>query len=200
MTERLRRLTPGELTDDQTAVYEAITGGPRRSAAGGTGGTGGMTDAAGGLYGPFNAMLLSPPLGNALQALGAAIRYQSALSSRIREMAILTVADFHDSAFERHAHEEIALRSGLSATELARLRSAGTPSASPDQADQTEEIALRAVRALLREHDLDDDLYAQARNVLGDEGLFELSTLVGYYSTLALQLRLFRVGLPERPA
>jgi hypothetical protein len=30
--------------------------------------------------------------------------------------------------------------------------------------------------------------------VLGADGLFELTTLVGYYSTLALQLRVFRVG------
>ena len=31
---------------------------------------------------------------------------------------------------------------------------------------------------------------------LGEEGLVELSTLVGYYATLALQLRIFRVPAP----
>jgi 4-carboxymuconolactone decarboxylase len=30
--------------------------------------------------------------------------------------------------------------------------------------------------------------------VLGPEGVFELTALVGYYATLALQLRVFRVG------
>ena len=33
--------------------------------------------------------------------------------------------------------------------------------------------------------------------LVGAEGLFELLTLVGYYLTLALQLRVFRVGVPE---
>ena len=35
---------------------------------------------------------------------------------------------------------------------------------------------------------------------IGPAGLFELLTLVGYYATLALQLRVFRVPAPEGPA
>jgi len=31
---------------------------------------------------------------------------------------------------------------------------------------------------------------------LGEAGVFELTTLVGYYTMLALQLRVFRVGVP----
>ena len=33
-------------------------------------------------------------------------------------------------------------------------------------------------------------------SVIGGRAAFELTTLVGYYATLALQLRVFRVGLP----
>ena len=32
--------------------------------------------------------------------------------------------------------------------------------------------------------------------VLGEQALVELSTLVGYYATLALQMRIFRVAGP----
>ena len=32
--------------------------------------------------------------------------------------------------------------------------------------------------------------------VLGERALVELSTLVGYYATLALQMRIFRVPAP----
>jgi 4-carboxymuconolactone decarboxylase len=35
---------------------------------------------------------------------------------------------------------------------------------------------------------------------VGTAGLFELLTLVGYYATLALQLRVFRVPAPEGTA
>ena len=42
--------------------------------------------------------------------------------------------------------------------------------------------------------DLDDEQYDTAVTVLGERAVFELSTLVGYYATLALQMRVFRVG------
>src|SRR5437868_1894472 len=48
--------------------------------------------------------------------------------------------------------------------------------------------------------DLDDQEYDTAVTVLGERALVELSTLVGYYATLALQLRIFRVGGPASPA
>ena len=42
--------------------------------------------------------------------------------------------------------------------------------------------------------DLDDELWRIASEAIGAEVVFELTTLVGYYSTLALQLRVFRVA------
>jgi 4-carboxymuconolactone decarboxylase len=44
--------------------------------------------------------------------------------------------------------------------------------------------------------DLDDQEYDTAVAVIGERALVELSTLVGYYSTLALQMRIFRVAGP----
>jgi 4-carboxymuconolactone decarboxylase len=53
-------------------------------------------------------------------------------------------------------------------------------------------------QTLVRAGDLDDAQYAGAVAQLGEAGVFELTTLVGYYATLALQLRVFRVGLPPQ--
>lgn len=52
---------------------------------------------------------------------------------------------------------------------------------------------LRTTRRLLRDRDLDDDRYREAAAVIGADRVFELTTLVGYYSTLALQMRVFGV-------
>ena len=46
----------------------------------------------------------------------------------------------------------------------------------------------------LLDGDLDDERWAEASASLGAAVVFELTTLVGYYATLALQLRVFRVG------
>jgi 4-carboxymuconolactone decarboxylase len=52
--------------------------------------------------------------------------------------------------------------------------------------------------ALVVDGDLEDGMYRSAVAVLGPAGLFELTALVGYYTTLALQLRIFRVEPPPR--
>lgn len=51
---------------------------------------------------------------------------------------------------------------------------------------------------LLARKPVDDALYAAAVSALGTPGVFELSTLVGYYATLAMQMSLFGVTAPGR--
>lgn len=138
-------------------------------------------------------MLYSAPLGSALQGLGAAIRYRTALSPRVREIAVLVVAAVWDSDFERYAHEPVGRAAGLTAAEILALREG----AEPGLTDPVEHRAWSATLALAAHPDrLDDAWYASARDTLGERTLFELSTLVGYYATLALQLRLFGVAAP----
>jgi 4-carboxymuconolactone decarboxylase len=188
MGVRLGGLLPGELDGEQAVVYQAITGGARAS------GTQAfpLTDQEGRLRGPFNAMLLSPPVGLATQALGTAVRYSSSLSDRVREMAILAVAAHWDSTFEREAHEAVGRTSGLAEPEMAALRAGRMP----ELTEPAERAVLRATTALLRHGTLNDDEYADAVTSAGERGVFELTTLVGYYSMLALQLRVF-LGEPS---
>jgi 4-carboxymuconolactone decarboxylase len=183
MGVRLAGLLPGELDEEQSEVYRAITGG--RRAAGPQAFA--LTDQEGRLRGPFNAMLLSPPVGYAAQALGAAVRYGSVLGDRVREMAILAVAAHWGSAFEREAHEAVGRACGLTGPEMAALRAGAVP----DHIDPAERAALRATTALLRHGALSDEEYADAAGAVGERGVFELTTLVGYYAMLALQLRVF---------
>ncbi|WP_371775731.1 carboxymuconolactone decarboxylase family protein [Streptomyces sp. NBC_01438] len=189
MGERLERLTPERLSAPQRTTYRAITGGPRSAGPQGFR----LTDRAGALHGPFNAMLLSPRVGFALQELGSAVRYETSLPGRVREAAVLAVATFHMCAFERYVHEAAGAQAGLTANEITALRQAAPHGIFRDS---REDLALRVVVALLHERDLDDGLYAEATEELGEAALFELSTLVGYYSLLALQMRVFRVQPP----
>ena len=180
---RIEILTPARLTPEQRAVYDEILGGPRGAGPG-------LVDGSGGLIGPFNAMLYAPGVGSALQALGAAVRYRTALSGRVREMAVLAVAAALDCEFEWHAHEGIARKAGVTDAVIEALRSGAEVPVS----DEVERASLDVVRALLARADLDDGEFDGARARLGEAALVELSTLVGYYSLLALQLRIFRVS------
>ena len=115
---RIPKLAPAELDPAQAELYQAIAGG--RRAVGPQ--LFRLVDDAGRLEGPFNAFLLQPALGSALQALGSAVRYETGLDGRAREIAILVVANHWDSAFEWYAHEAVGRSLGLDDTDLAGLR------------------------------------------------------------------------------
>ena len=185
---RIPKLDPSALDDDQRALYDAIAGGRRAQGPQ----LFRLADSAGRLEGPFNAFLLAPRLGSALQALGSAVRYDTGLDDRCREIAILVVAAHWRSAFEQYAHEAVGRSVGLGEAELAAVR-AGRHEALPGR----EAVVARTAAALVARGDLDDAEYREAVGQVGAAGLFELLTLVGYYATLALQLRVFRVPAPD---
>lgn len=183
MASRISPLAPESLTPEQHALYAAITGGPRSHGPQHFP----LTAADGSLRGPFDLMLRSPALGTAQQELGAAIRYRTGFTARVRELAILLVAARWDSAFERDSHEAVARALGFGDDELAAIRAEDVSSFIDGEG-----VVGRTVIALL-DGDLSDEQWDAASAALGVDGLFELTALVGYYSTLALQLRVFRV-------
>jgi 4-carboxymuconolactone decarboxylase len=97
-----------------------------------------------------------------------------------------------DSAFERRAHEAVGRATGLTDEELRSLRDGEQPRLD----DPAEQAALDVVRALLADGDIAGPLFQRAASSIGNQAVVELTSLVGYYATLALQLRVFRVRLP----
>lgn len=190
MSEQTRapRLPRALLDAEQGALYDAIAGG--RRAAGPQHFR--LVDDKGCLEGPFSAFLLAPRIGQPLQALGAAVRYETTLTDREREIAILVVAVHWDAAFEWYAHAAVGRHVGLSTAELTVLREQHYDDLPPQEA-----VVARTAHRLVADGDLDDDAYRDAVDALGLAQFFELTTLVGYYATLALQLRVFRIGAPE---
>ena len=188
---RIAKLAPSALDDEQRALYDAIAGGRRAQGPQ----LFRLTDSKGRLEGPFNAFLLQPRLGSALQALGSAVRYETALDDRCREIAILVVAAHWRSDFEWYAHAAVARSVGLTDADLAVIQDSRYAELSGGEA-----VVARTVAALLTRGDLDDAEYREAVEHVGPAGLFELLTLVGYYATLALQLRVFRVPAPDTTA
>ena len=186
---RLDLIAPAELAPAQRALYDAITGGPRASQAG----TVPITDADGQLLGPFAIMLLSPEVGNAMQQVGAKIRFGTALTGRERELAILTVAGALSSEFERLAHVPAARGLGLTEPQI----DAALAGRTADGLSADEAIVGRLARAMTIDRTLSDEDYSGGVRALGQERLAELTWLVGYYSALALSLAVFRPVLPE---
>ena len=168
-------LAPETLDDEQRAVYDAVAGGPR------AGGPFRVVDDEGRLVGPFNAMLHAPGIGQAVQQLGAALRFSGRLPARTRELVICAVAAHWDSDYEWYAHSRVASSVGVTPSELASLRDLRAPAGLAPQ----EAAALGLALALLTDRAVDDDVHAAAQTHHGHAGVVELAVLVGYYQALA---------------
>lgn len=166
---------PHELSNQQRDLYGVIAGPPRGN------GPFSIVDENGRLSGPFNALLYSPAIGNAVQALGAVLRFGGSLPARTRELVICAVAAELESAYEWYAHSLVATTVGINGTELKQLHEGDVP----DTLSADESAALGLTRSLLRGTAVDEDVHAAALEHFGHGGITELSVLVGYYRLLA---------------
>lgn len=185
---RLPDLRPDGLSDEQRRLYDAVAGGDRARDASFR-----LTEADGSLVGPFGALLLNPSLGDALQKVGAAIRFGGTLDPAVREVAILAVAAEHRSAFEWWAHEPVARRAGLTDAQITALRAGEAPAFDDGAATAAHAFST----ALIAGGRPDDATFETAREALGLDGIMELVTLVGYYTLLAQLMDTFDIGVPS---
>jgi len=186
---RLSLLRPHELDTKQRALYEAIIGGRRTSGHQHFS----LRYDDGSLAGPFNALLHAPVVGARLSSLGEAIRFDTGLEDREREIAILAVAASRHASYEWYAHERVGRACGLTDEEIEGLRRGNG-----DMLHGGREALVGLVAATLASgRPLDDALYGRLVDELGDTGVVELVILVGYYVMLATVLEAFAVGVPE---
>jgi 4-carboxymuconolactone decarboxylase len=185
---RLPRLVPAQLDEAQRKLYTAITGGERSEGAQHFS----LTGDDGSLNGPFGIMLHAPLIGEALQSLGSAVRFQTNLTGRCREIAILQVAHALGSEFECWAHTRVAKAVGLSDEEVMALSVGAFRSSDP-----TEMAVSELCANLLTSSTVTDSEYETMTEVLAPAEVIEITTLVGYYRTLAQLMTVFDIGVPE---
>lgn len=164
-----------QLTDAQKQVYDAIASGPR-----------------GGVRGPFGPLLRSPELTDRVQKLGEYLRFNSSLSPRLNEMAILINARFWESKYEWFAHKPLAVKGGLAESIADELAQGKRPSnMKPD-----EEVVYDVCMALHKTHFVDDSLFKRAVSVLGERGVVDLVAVSGYYTLISMVLNVAEIPLP----
>jgi 4-carboxymuconolactone decarboxylase len=164
-----------QLTEALKEVHDAIASGPR-----------------GGVRGPFGPLLRSPELTDRVQKLGEYLRFNSSLSPRLNEMAILINARTWESKYEWFAHKPLAVKGGLAESITDDLAQNKRPSnMKPD-----EEVVYDMCMALHKTHFVDDALFKRAVSVLGERGVIDLVAVSGYYTLISMVLNVAEVSLP----
>jgi 4-carboxymuconolactone decarboxylase len=185
---RLAPIVPANFTEAQQTLFDSITQGKR--------GVGRTPDSFlgddGGMGGPFNAMLTSPGFGQVVQRMGEVIRFENPAPPQLREMAILIVAAKWEADYEWWAHEKIALKEGLDPDIIAAIK-AGTE---PNFSDAAQAVVYHFAQELLTTQNVSDQRYQEAVGLIGESGIFELVTLLGFYTIISMSLKAFQVPLP----
>jgi 4-carboxymuconolactone decarboxylase len=145
------------------------------------------------LGGPFKIWLHSPELADRAQHLGQFLRYDTSLEPRLSELAILVVGRHYNCQVEFTLHERFAREADLAPDIIDALRHGDEPeSLSPD-----ENAIYSFARELVAQGTVTDATFDQARRVLGETSLVELTSLVGYYALVSMTLNTFQVPLSD---
>jgi 4-carboxymuconolactone decarboxylase len=170
-TERLPIPDAAAMTADQQAAAQALIAGPRK-----------------GVYGPFLPLLRSPALLDRMAKVGEYLRFESVLDARIRELVTCAVARHVSNQFEWTMHAPLARQAGVAEATIEALR----VGARPRQLPADEEAALDFARELLATHGASDPTYAAAVAAFGEQGVVELTTLIGYFATVSWLMNVAR--------
>ncbi len=174
---RLQELTSETMTPEQRRVADAIQTGPRGA----------------GLRGPFNALLRSPDLADAVQKVGEYVRFKSSIPPRLNELAIIIAGRRWTAQYQFYAHRRLALQAGLKA-EIANSIAEGQR---PTGMDADETIVYDFATELLNTGQVSDATYQSTLARFRERGVIDLVGAVGYYSMVSLVLNVAEVPLPE---
>jgi 4-carboxymuconolactone decarboxylase len=134
-----------------------------------------------GVYGPFLPLLRSPQLLDRVAKVGEYLRFESVLDARVRELVTCAVARHLTNQFEWAMHAPLAQKAGVSPSTLEASRAGARPRGLPVD----EEAALDFCAELLATHGASEPTYAAALAQFGEQGVVELTTLIGYFAMVS---------------
>jgi 4-carboxymuconolactone decarboxylase len=171
MTERFTPLMRDTLSPEQQRVFDAILSGPR-----------------GAVPAPFHLFLQSAELADRVQQLGELLRYRTGLTPRLSELAILVTARHWGAEYEWSVHEREARKAGVPEGVIRAIAAGSSPEVTGDDA-----LIYDFAHTFYAQRDVPQALYDSAVARFGMRTVVELGSILGYYSMLAIVLRIFRV-------
>lgn len=170
------RIQPHERSAAQAELVERILAGPRKDL-------------------PVNMELWlhSPAFAEVANRFAEYVGHLAPMTRRVKEITILVVATYWQSAFEWFWHERLARQLDIEADAIAAIRDRRRA----HFADAREQVAHDLAVALLFERQVDDALHDRAVSLLGRSGVADLVGLIGLYGMVAHSLDFYRVPLPD---
>ena len=171
---RILEIPPEKLTPEQTKVFEQLTAGRGR------------------ILGPYKIWIHSPTVASGMEHIGTFLNKRSSLSTREVEIGILVIAQHWQGEYVKQAH----IREGKEAGSPPETIDAILAGTDPKLTDPHERAVHRFAAALVGGAKLSDAEFAEIEKVLGREGVAEVLVLLGYYTSVALGMKVHEVPIP----
>ena len=143
----------------------------------------------GAVSGPYGVLLHSPELAVRGAGLSNYLRWNSALSQMQLETTVIVTARHLEAHVMWSAHLRLGRQAGVREEVIASVK------ARDDMAALTTEEAavVRFVRELLETNRVSDSTFEALHSLLGDQGIVDLTGLVGYYQFVGATLNAFEI-------
>lgn len=172
---RILEIPPEKLTAEQTKVFDQLTAGRGR------------------ILGPYKVWIHSPTVASGMEHIGTFLNKRSSLSTREVEIGILVIAQHWQGEYVKQAHIRAGKAAGLSQD----IIDAVLVGADPKLTDPHERAVHRFAAALVGGTKLTDAEFGETEKMLGREGIAEVLILLGYYTSVALAMKVHEVPIPQ---
>jgi 4-carboxymuconolactone decarboxylase len=140
--------------------------------------------------GPYKIWLQNPNLIKAMVPVGKYFqRSHSSLSDAEREIVVNLINGKWHTAYSNHEHEKIGEKAGLPPEKVQALI-AGLHTSFDDPRQQ---VVYDMTCTLIAPRIVPQGLYERAIQLLGDQGLTDLTVLIGYFTSVSLSLAAYDV-------
>jgi 4-carboxymuconolactone decarboxylase len=144
----------------------------------------------GAVSGPYGVLLHSPELAERAAALSNYLRWNSVLTARQTEVAVLTVARELDAEVMWAGHVRLGREAGVSDATVEVIGSRGE--LAELESDEEREV-VAYVRELFRANRIGQATFDALHARLGDQGIVDLTGLIGYYAFVGSVLNAFEI-------
>jgi AhpD family alkylhydroperoxidase len=143
----------------------------------------------------YRMLLNSAPVADGWLTFLTAIRQKCALNGALREMVIMRVALLNGASYEADQHAPIALKEGLTQTQLDSLHAWETT----DVFNEKERAVLAYCDTMTKKVQVPDAVYNKVANFFDAEQMVELTATIAAYNMVSRFLEALQVHSNDHP-
>jgi 4-carboxymuconolactone decarboxylase len=172
--DRILDVSPDQLTSEQKTIFERLVAGRGR------------------ILGPYRVWIHSPAVASGMEQIGTFLNKRSSLSESEVEMVIIMIATHWQGDYVQTAHVRMGRKVGVPDAAIDALVAGGDPKLS----DPHEAAVHKFAAAMIASRKLPDAEFAELEKVLGRPGIAEVLVLLGYYTSVAMAMKVHEVPIP----